>query len=164
MNTILCVLAAMFGSLSFTIMFSAPRNQLFFCSLVGGIGWLVNDLLLRLGIEPFFACFGATLTLTALSRLFSFARKTPLTVFLIAGIFPLVPGSGVYFTARYLFANQYEMGLFKCIETFKYAGAIALGILFGLSLPPRLFRWAGRLGTWKLPAIPKYKFRKIRRK
>lgn len=134
---------AMCATLAFSILFAAPRRQWFFCSLVGGVGWLVNYLLTGMGMGPFLACFCATIALTALARLFSFGRRSPVTVFLIAGIFPLVPGSGVYYTASYLFSSKFDMGVVKGVETLKFAGVIALGILFGLSLPPRLFRWAG---------------------
>lgn len=136
------VLVAMLATLAFSILFGAPRRQWLFCSVTGGVGWLVYSLLLACGVGMVVATLFASLALTVISRVFSVARKTPITVFLIAGIFPLVPGAGIYYTAYYLFASDYALGLSKGVETFKLAGAIALGILFGSSLPSRLFRWA----------------------
>lgn len=138
------LLAAMLGTLAFSILFSAPRGHWLFCSFVGGIGWLVNTLLIAAGMGSTPACCLATLSLTFLSRLLSVWRRSPSTVFLIAGIFPLVPGAGIYYTAYYLFNSDFTTGLAKGVETLKISGAITLGILFGFALPPRLFSWAGR--------------------
>ena len=59
-----------------------------------------------------------------------------MTIFLLPGIFPLVPGAGIYYTAYYLFAGR--AGAFfasKGGETFKVALALALGIALVCSLP-----------------------------
>lgn len=139
-------LCAMLGVLAFSILFSAPRSEWLFCSFVGGFGWLVYALLTAGGMGGTLACVIASLTLTALSRLFSVWRRSPATVFLIAGIFPLVPGAGIYYTAYHLFNSNFSEGLVKGVETLKISGAITLGILFGFALPPVLFRWARRFG------------------
>ena len=62
-------------------------------------------------------------------------RKTPVTVFLICGIFPLVPGAGIYYTAYYFIMGDNAMALSKGIETIKIAVAIALAIVFVFSMP-----------------------------
>lgn len=137
--------AAMLGTLAFSVLFSAPRSQWLFCSFVGGVGWLVNTLLLGAGMGTTLACFLATLSLTYLSRLFSVLRRSPTTLFLIAGIFPLVPGAGIYYTAYHLFNSDFTQGLVKGVETLKISGAITLGILFGFALPVARINWIGRL-------------------
>ena len=52
-----------------------------------------------------------------------------MTVFLICGIFPLVPGAGIYYTAYYFIMGDNAMALSKGIETIKIAVAIALAIV-----------------------------------
>ena len=71
--------------------------------------------------------------------MFSFARKAPVTVFLICGIFPLVPGAGIYYTGYHFFMGQDALALDKGLETIKIAIAIALGTGIVLSLPSFLF-------------------------
>lgn len=44
----------------------------------------------------------ATLCLTIMARIFAAARSMPVTVYLLSGIFPLVPGAGIFYTAYYL--------------------------------------------------------------
>lgn len=135
------VAVAVLATLAFAVLFGAPRRQWVFCGIAGGIAWLANSLLLVLGADIFLASFLATLTLTCFARLFAVLRKAPVTLFLIEGIFPLVPGAGIYYTAYYLFASDFSAALVKGLETVKFAGAITLGILFGFSLPPKLFSW-----------------------
>ena len=62
-----------------------------------------------------------------------------LTVYLLSGIFPLVPGAGIFYTAYYLFTNDRALSSSKGIETFEVAGAIVLGIIFGFGIPQSLF-------------------------
>ena len=61
----------------------------------------------------------------------------------MTGIFTLVPGAGIYYTAYYLLMGDLAQFTAKGIETFKIAGAIALGIVFGFAIPQS---WFNRLG------------------
>ena len=62
-----------------------------------------------------------------------------MTVFLICGIFPLVPGAGIYYTGYNFFMGNDTLALEKGLETIKIAVAIALGTGIVQSLPPFLF-------------------------
>ena len=86
-----------------------------------------------------FSSFIATLCLTIFARIFAVIRETPVTVYLLTGIFPIVPGSAIFYTAYYLFISDSAMSSQKAMETFEYAGAIVLGILFGFGIPQNLF-------------------------
>ena len=64
--------------------------------------------------------------------------------FLIAGIFPLVPGAGVYWTAYYIVTDQLRLADETGYTAVKVAVAIVLGIVFIFELPQGLFvRLAG---------------------
>ena len=77
-----------------------------------------------------------------MSRIFAVRRKTPVTVFLICGIFPLVPGAGIYYTAYNFIIGNNQMAVAKGVETIKIAVAIALAVVFTFSLPTPVFRFA----------------------
>ena len=77
----------------------------------------------------------AGLPLTILTRVFAITQKTPVTVFLLTGIFPLVPGAGIYYTAYYFIQNENALALAKAISTFKIAVALAIGISLVLCVP-----------------------------
>ena len=130
---------AFVSTIAFAVIFHTPRKEWLYTGLTGGAGWLVYLIATDMGSGVVAASFCATLALTWLSRIFSFQRKAPVTVFLICGIFPLVPGAGIYYTGYYFFMGSNAQALDKGLETIKIAVAIALGIGIVLSLPQALF-------------------------
>lgn len=82
---------AFVSTIAFAIIFHTPREQYVCAGLVGAFGWLIYIVYVYFTGDVVFASFFAALGLTYLARVFSFARKAPLPVFLIAGIFPVVP-------------------------------------------------------------------------
>lgn len=138
------MIVAMVATRAFAILFEAPKKEYIFCAVNGGLGWIVYLLFQRLGAGITIASLGATLFLTLAARVLSAIRRCPATVFLVAGIFTLVPGAGIYYTAYYLLMNELAQFTAKGAETFKVAGAIALGIVFGFAIPQS---WFNRLST-----------------
>ena len=122
------------GTLSFAILFACPRRCLPYCALVGAVGWLWYELLTLLGADAATASLLSVIPLTILTRVFAITQKTPVTVFLLTGIFPLVPGAGIYYTA-YFIQNENALALAKGISTFKIAVALAIGISLVLCVP-----------------------------
>ena len=123
------------GTLSFAILFACPRRLLPYCALVGAVGWLWYELLTLLGADAATASLLAVIPLTILTRVFAITQKTPVTVFLLTGIFPLVPGAGIYYTAYYFIQGNNALALSNGISTFKVAVALAIGITLVLSVP-----------------------------
>ena len=123
------------GTLSFAILFACPKRTLPYCGLVGAVGWLVYEIAILFGMESFAASLLAVIPLTLLARIFAVVLKTPVTVFLLSGIFPLVPGAGIYYTAYYFIQGDNALSLANGISTFKIAVALAVGIAVVLGLP-----------------------------
>lgn len=138
---IIQALVAFIATISFSILFSVPSNQYIYCGITGTIGWLCYIVMLNFNFPSVFATFTAAILLTMVSRIFAIYRKVPVTVFLIAGIFPLVPGAGIYYTTYYLIMNQPDQATSKGIETIKLAIAIALGIMFIFAIPQKFLSW-----------------------
>lgn len=138
------IIAAMLGTLAFVILFHAPKKEYFFSSANGALGWLAYLLFLEWGAGATIASLGATVILTIAARILSAVRKCPVTVFLVTGIFTLVPGAGIYYTAYYFLMNDLAGATAKGVETFKVAGAIVLGIVFGFAVPQSWFNRLGR--------------------
>lgn len=130
---------AFISTIAFAIIFHTPRREYLFCGITGGLGWLVYLICMDFHTGVVTASFFATVALAWASRSFSFYRKAPVTIFLITGIFPLVPGAGIYYTGYHLFMSDNSQGLLKGLETIKIAVAIALGIGIVLSLPAFFF-------------------------
>ena len=123
------------GTLSFAVLFGCPRKSLPFCGLVGAVGWFVYELAVMLGADSAAASLLAVIPLTLLTRVFAIVLKMPVTVFLLSGIFPLVPGAGIYYTAYYFIQGNNALALSNGISTFKVAVALAIGITLVLSVP-----------------------------
>ena len=132
-------IVAMFATISFAILFNAPRKEVISCGLTGALGWVVYYGMTQHAINSVLASLVATFCLTILARCFAVIRKSPVTMYLLPGIFPLVPGAGIYYTAYYLFIGNNEMSGFKGLETLEIAGAIVFGIIFGFGIPQTLF-------------------------
>ena len=99
------------GTLSFAVLFGCPRKSLLFCGLVGAVGWFVYELAVMLGADSAAASLLAVIPLTLLTRVFAIVLKMPVTVFLLSGIFPLVPGAGIYYTAYYFIQGNNALAL-----------------------------------------------------
>lgn len=123
------------GTLSFAVLFACPKRTLPCCALVGAVGWFVYELAVLYGADAAAASLIAVIPLTLVSRLFAILLKTPVTVFLLTGIFPLVPGAGIYYTAYYLLNNEQLLFASKGVETLKTAVALAMGIAIVCSIP-----------------------------
>ena len=68
------------------------------------------------------------------------------TLFMIPGIFPIVPGAGIYWTAHYIVTDQLALASRTGFEAVKAAAAIVLGIIFVFEIPQRFF---GRIAKRK---------------
>lgn len=136
---ILQFIISMFATLSFAVLFAAPKSELVFCGLTGAIGWLVYLIGMNFDFGTALANLTATFALTVISRIIAAVRKNPVTIYLITGIFPLVPGAGIYYTSYYFIMNDMNEFSHYGMQTIKVAGAIVLGIIFGFALPQSWF-------------------------
>lgn len=136
---LLQVLAASVGTVAFSLLFGAPAKYFFYCGMIGGAGWLAYLLLMPLTSSPT-AIFIATVIVILMSRWYAVRKRCPVTIFLISGIIPLVPGAGIYWAAYYAVTNQLAMASETGFEALKVAVAIVLGIVFVFELPQKIFR------------------------
>lgn len=136
---ILQFVVAFFATAAFSVLFSVPRKQWFFAGLTGSVGWIFYWLYSESEGGVVIATFLATVVVTLMARLLAVLRKSPVTVFLVPGIFPLVPGVGIYYTSYYFIMNDFAMAADKGVETLKVAVAITLGIMSMLLIPQSVF-------------------------
>ena len=131
---------AFVGTIAFALLFGVPRKYFFSCGLIGGAGWLLYEVLMAFaGATATEATFFATVLVILLSRLRAVRERCPVTVFLISGIFPLVPGAGIYWTSYYLVTGQMRQAVSSGFVAVKAAIAIVLGIVFVFEIPNKAF-------------------------
>ena len=122
------LVAAFVGTVGFSALFGAPRRFYLYCGLAGVAGWAVY-LFVSTGHSVVGAAFFAALTVAAISHVMARLRHCPVTVFLICGIIPLVPGGGIFWTAYYLVTDQLRMAAETGFVALKVTIAIAGGII-----------------------------------
>lgn len=138
------LVAAYLGTMSFAVLFGVPRRYYFDAGICGTLGWLLYLILTRYSaFSPVETMFTATALVTMVALSQSTARKCPITVFLICGIFPLVPGAGIFWTSYNIVSNQLSDALQTGFGALKATVAIAFGILAVMEINGK-----GRIGNW----------------
>lgn len=134
------ILCAAVGTIAFALLFGVPKKYYVYCGLIGAAGWALYAVLADIaGLSVTEATFFAAVLVVLLSRVTAVIERCPATVFLISGIFPLVPGAGIYWTAYYLVTNDLSAATRSGFAAVKAAFAIVLGIVLVFELPHRLF-------------------------
>ena len=122
------VIGAFLAIFMFAIMLETPRKYLIYAGLVGAIGWVVYLVMMEKSPNEILATFLSALTIAFVSQIFARVFKIPVTVFLVAGILPTVPGAGMYRIVYYFIQNDMDMAAHYLALTLELAGAIAIGI------------------------------------
>ncbi|WP_102693209.1 threonine/serine exporter family protein [Rummeliibacillus pycnus] len=118
------------GTAGFGIIFNAPKKTLFHCGLVGMIGWLIYYAFLQKGVDAVFATFAGAFLISIVAHILARQFKTPMIVFSVAGIIPLVPGGLAYNAMRTIVENDYAKSIQYSARVFIIAGAIVMGLVF----------------------------------
>ncbi len=132
------LVAAFVGTVGFSALFGAPRRYYLYCGLAGMAGWAVY-LLVAMGHSVVGAAFFAALAVAVISHAMAKMCRCPVTVFLICGIIPLVPGGGIFWTAYYIVTEQLRMAAATGFVALKVTIAIAGGIILASGIINKLF-------------------------
>ena len=81
----------------------------------------------------------AALAISLLSRFAAVPTRCPAQIFIICGLFTLVPGAGVFWGSYYLTVGQLAMSAQSGFMAVKVAIALVLGIILAMELPQRMF-------------------------
>lgn len=129
---LLKVIFAALGTMAFGVLFQVRGRNLPFAGLCGGAGYLVY--LLVPGEGRFGAVFLASLTIAALAEVFARLFKAPATLFLVAGLIPLVPGGQLFQCILQLMERHWDEAMERGINTLLISAALAAGIIVVSSL------------------------------
>lgn len=128
------------GTWGFTVLYGVDKEQYLLSGMVGVVGWMVYCLSLRyLGTTAVIATLFASVAVCLMSRFSAVPTRCPAQIFIICGIFPLVPGAGLFWFSYYLTAEQFDLSAHYGFLALKVAIAIVLGIIFAMELPQRVF-------------------------
>lgn len=137
------VAGAFMAVLSFGLVLDLPRKYLVWSGVTGGVCWLVYLLVRADSGSLVRAAFLSGLSVALLAHLSARILRAPVTVFLIPGILPLVPGTSIYHCVYNIIRSNREQSNYYLIETMQIAGAIAMAVF----LMDSVFKMAGH--RWK---------------
>ncbi|MBO4754337.1 MAG: threonine/serine exporter family protein [Bacteroidales bacterium] len=129
-NWLFQIMAAFFGTSAFAVLFGVPRRYYVACGISGTLGWITYLCLTRLAsASAVEATFFATIVVVLSAYVFAYRLKCPVIVFLVCGIFPLVPGAGVFWTSYNIVSDQLAAALQSGFLAMKITVAIVFGII-----------------------------------
>ena len=124
----------------FGILFNIKGKKLLFAALGGGLSWYCYSLPLSLGLSEVSSLFISALVFSTYSEVLARIFKTPVTSFVICALFPLVPGSGMYYTMLATINGDLQNAVHLGINTLANAGTLALGVIFISTITSIIFR------------------------
>ncbi|WP_174732650.1 threonine/serine exporter family protein [Mesobacillus harenae] len=130
MNILEQIITSFVASAGFGIIFNAPKESLIKCGLTGMFGWIVYITMANNEFDTVFATLAASFVVAVTSTIFSRIYKTPMIIFSVAGIIPLVPGGMAYDAMRNFVENDYNTAVSLAAKAFMISGAIAIGLVF----------------------------------
>ncbi|MBR4981898.1 MAG: threonine/serine exporter family protein [Lachnospiraceae bacterium] len=135
------LISAAVGTVAFSLLFGVPKKYYVHCGCIGAAGWfLYKVMLVNVGLSIAASVFFATVLVVLLSRYAAVFEKCPATVFMITGIFPLVPGAQIYWATYYLVTDNLYKAFDSGFLALKIMIAIVLGIVVVFEIPYKFFK------------------------
>lgn len=120
---------SLIASLGFGILFNIRGKKLIFAGIGGGIAWFVYELCVLAGLSDITSLFIGSVALSIYGEVAARILKSPVTIFVICALIPLVPGKGMYNTLLASVQGDVYLSLEIGLHTILSAGAIAIGIM-----------------------------------
>lgn len=127
-------IGAFLAVLSLALILEVPARHILRAGFVGAVCWAIYLISLRYSDSVIASAFVSTLVVAFISHIFARRFKVPVTVFLVAGILPSVPGASIYRSVYYMIRNASDLSTYYLTETLQIAGAIAMAVFIMDSL------------------------------
>lgn len=132
------LLAAFCATFAFVVLMNVPMTEAYICGFVGVLSWGIYLLITKVDPSAFYAVFAAALASAFVSRVLAPVRRMPRTIFIVAAIIPLVPGTYLYRMMYSILMSDMVEAAFYGTQTLIVAGIISISIVMVLSLPDKL--------------------------
>lgn len=134
MNDLVQVFASFTGSLGFAMLYHLHGKKLWMSGIGGMVCWASYLGFSHISKSLFIANLLATVVATVYAEIMARILKTPVTVFLISAIIPMVPGGTLYYTMNYAIAKNWALFYVFGQKTIVIAVAMAGGIMIASSV------------------------------
>lgn len=123
------VFGAFIATASFCLLWNIPHRFVLHASLIGAAGCWVYLLLTGIDYTTGTATFLAGCLVCLCCQILARVCRAPVTVFLIPGILPLVPGGGMYHIVYSMVYTAEHTTSYYITDTLAAAGMLALSIV-----------------------------------
>ncbi len=127
------VLVATIGTMGFSFVFNIKKNRVIPVGIGGMIGWITYLLVNHYFENAFISNMLATFVVCIYAEICARKLKAPASVFLVPSVFPLIPGSGLYYTMEALVRGDKALVNSYGISTIAATLGIVVGMILGTS-------------------------------
>ena len=128
------------ATFDFGIIFHIPRKLLIQCGFVGMVGWMAYWTIVHFHHNEVIAALSGSFLVAVISQVFARIYKSPVIIFSVAGIIPLVPGGAAYNAMRNFVENNYYVAVSLAAKVCLISGSIAMGLMFSEVINQLIFR------------------------
>lgn len=122
------LLACFIGIIGICLVFKVDKKHILVSSIGAVLCWLIYSKCIEAGINIETSSFISAAFCEVYAEICARYMKAPAIIFLLPCIFPLIPGSSLYYTFFNLANKDYAMASLKSIETVKFVFSIAMGM------------------------------------
>lgn len=122
------IIGAFCAVMTLSVVMRIPKKFIFYAGVVGATGSCLSLIYEMKNLNEVLGSFIGALIVALISHSFARIFKAPVIIFLIPGIIPLVPGTGMYNIVYNIIINNTKMSNYYFINTVKISGVIALAI------------------------------------
>jgi len=126
--TLMQFLWAFLAILGFSIRADLKGIKILFTSLAGGLCWAFYLIALYFNRSVLFSVFMAIILVCIYCEIVAPRLRTPVSVFVICAIIPLVPGRGLFQSMQYYIAGNNVQASKSILQTLLIAGTISIAI------------------------------------
>lgn len=122
------MLLAFFTALFTGITLGTPPSAWITVGLTGMIGWFTRGTLAGQNFPELVANLAGAMVMGASAEIFARVQKHPVTVYIVSGIIPLVPGITAYNAMLHFLVRDFNQGLLLAFRAILIASYLAAGL------------------------------------
>lgn len=136
------IVVTLVSALGFALFFNVNKRHVALATLGGVLAWAINYFLAGSISGVFIPCMVASVFAAIYSETLSRIKRTPVAVFFVISVIPLIPGRALYYTMYNAVSGNFSEMLSYALVTLLYAGGIAVGICLITAIVQTWDLWA----------------------
>ncbi len=123
------VISSLIGTFGFGVLFNARGKKLALISLGGGLCCVFYLAFIWLSVNDVLSCLLSSLLVSIYAEILARRLKTPVSVFSIPCLIPLIPGGALYYSIKFALSSDLLSFVSRATHTLSIAAALSLGVI-----------------------------------